>query len=63
MRRPSSPTPIVPQSTALSSRVVADALPHVPRSSPRTDFGVEKKMSLEGMDEKAVEKQIASMLK
>lgn len=28
-----------------------------------TDFGVEKSTTLEGMDEKAVEKEIAAMLK
>ena len=28
-----------------------------------TDFGVEKKFSLEGLDEKAVEKEIAAVLK
>lgn len=41
--------------------------PVADRTSPSTfvlaDFGVEKRASLEGMDEKAVEKEVTSLLK
>jgi hypothetical protein len=40
---------------------VSDQSPHP--TPVLADFGMEKKASLEGMDEKAVEKEVTSLLK